>query len=166
MLTDKHQLSTTDCVAVLEKARKDFLAVMDKLSSCPNTLDTDGRRLVVYYLSAVVILRHLQRPDVVEHMTVSVSNILVWIGKFTSDILVIMLLINVISLSFTGQGMAVQEKMWVPLRHWCEGAQDSSPESGFVCPVGGGGACKCMAFPAWTRQTNIYAGAESNAIYE
>lgn len=68
----KQQLSTKDCVVVLEAAKKDFLEVMDKLSDL-DTLESDKIIFVVYYLEAVVMLKHLQRPSVVEHMTVSVS---------------------------------------------------------------------------------------------
>lgn len=82
MLIEKQQLSTKDCVAVLEKAKNDFLAVMNKLSDTQEGCSTDTlksaeRVFVVHYLEAVVILRHLQRPGVAKHFTVSIS-VLFW----------------------------------------------------------------------------------------
>ena len=77
----RHQLTPADCWAVLEKAKQDFLVIMDKLSvttdSCPATLEPAESTFVVYYLEAIIILKHLQRPCVVEHMTVSVI-VLFW----------------------------------------------------------------------------------------
>ena len=62
---------------MLDAAKRDFLAVMGKLSGpgCfPGHQLTQAEvQLVLYYLEAVVILRHLQRPGVVERMTVSTS---------------------------------------------------------------------------------------------
>ncbi|XP_049425575.1 uncharacterized protein LOC125884641 [Epinephelus fuscoguttatus] len=63
-----------DCWAVLRAAKTDFLAVMGKIFESASTshvqLETLERLLVLYYLEAIVVLRHLQRPGVVEHMTV------------------------------------------------------------------------------------------------
>ncbi|XP_034551720.1 uncharacterized protein LOC117821497 isoform X2 [Notolabrus celidotus] len=71
MLTDNQQLTPHDCLAVLRAAKKDFLEVMTKVTDDKGkTLELPGCILVVYYLQAVVILKHLQRPGVVEHMTV------------------------------------------------------------------------------------------------
>lgn len=75
MLMQSEQLSPRDCWAVLEKAKGDFLNVIGKLYPVKDTgvmLDTNECTLVLYYLEAVVILKHLQRPGVVEHMTVSI----------------------------------------------------------------------------------------------
>lgn len=62
---------------MLDAAKRDFLAVMGKLSGTGcflgHQLTQAEVQLVLYYLEAVVILRHLQRPGVVERMTVSTS---------------------------------------------------------------------------------------------
>ncbi|XP_066531555.1 uncharacterized protein [Hoplias malabaricus] len=64
-----------DCWAVLDAAKKDFLAVIGKLNGRGHIrghqLTQQESQLVLYYLEAVLILRHLQRPGVVEHMTVN-----------------------------------------------------------------------------------------------
>ncbi|XP_034551746.1 uncharacterized protein LOC117821512 [Notolabrus celidotus] len=71
MLTDNQQLTPHDCLAVLRAGKKDFLEVITKLTEDKGTtLELPDFSLVVYYLQAVVILKHLQRPVVVEHMTV------------------------------------------------------------------------------------------------
>lgn len=71
MLTDQQALRPRDCLAVLRAAKHDFLAVMAKVFSDKHApLEMTECSFVVYYLEAVVILRHLQRPGVVEHMTV------------------------------------------------------------------------------------------------
>ena len=86
----KHQLTLNNCLAVLEKAKKEFLAVTDKLSDrSSDTLESGDHILVLYYLKAIIILKHLQRPGVVEHMTVSVCVILVCFGKYLPEIVVI-----------------------------------------------------------------------------
>lgn len=73
MLTEQQQLTPRDCLAVLRAAKKDFMAVVSKVFQDKNViLEMAECSLVVYYLQAVVILKHLQRPGVVEHMTVSV----------------------------------------------------------------------------------------------
>lgn len=59
-------LSPKDCLAVLTAAKGDFMNIMGKL------LADKDLTLVLYYLEAVVILRHLQRPGVVENMNVSI----------------------------------------------------------------------------------------------
>ncbi|XP_076579912.1 uncharacterized protein LOC143316080 [Chaetodon auriga] len=70
-LTEKEQLTPRDCLAVLRAAKNDFLAVIGKVFEDKDaTLELTECSFVVYYLQAVVILRHLQRPGVVEHMTV------------------------------------------------------------------------------------------------
>ncbi|KAG9259826.1 hypothetical protein AMEX_G27435 [Astyanax mexicanus] len=67
-------LQPKDCWAVLEAANKDFLAVIAKLTGPRHVrghhLTLPESQLVLYYLEAVLILRHLHRPGVVEHMTV------------------------------------------------------------------------------------------------
>lgn len=76
MLMDKNPLSTEDCSAVVKAAEKDFLEVMAKLSEDgSDALNPSEKILVVYYLEAILVLVHLQRPGVVENMTVSVTVI-------------------------------------------------------------------------------------------
>lgn len=73
LLTDQQQLTPHDCLAVLRAAKQDFMAVMAKVFLDKDVaLETAECSFVVYYLQAVVILKHLQRPGVVEHMTVSI----------------------------------------------------------------------------------------------
>lgn len=73
MLIEEDQLTTKECWAVLDAAKKDFLDVMENLSESSDPLESDQSILLVYYLEALVILKHLQRPGVVVHMTVSVT---------------------------------------------------------------------------------------------
>ncbi|XP_034048782.1 uncharacterized protein LOC117529976 [Thalassophryne amazonica] len=67
-------MTPQDCWAVLRAAKPDFLAVIAKIFEAAPCyaiqLETSECLLVLYYLEAVVILKHLQRPGVVEHMTV------------------------------------------------------------------------------------------------
>ncbi|KAA0712515.1 hypothetical protein E1301_Tti019089 [Triplophysa tibetana] len=73
VLTQPGQLTPRDCWTVLDKAKRDFLAVIAKVfpeRGFEETLAMSECTLVLYYLEAVVILKHLQRPGVVEHMTV------------------------------------------------------------------------------------------------
>lgn len=73
MLFDENQVTPRDCWAVLEKARDDFVATMDQLvDSSSSSLTDHQRNFAVYYLEAIVILKHLQRPCVVQNMKVSV----------------------------------------------------------------------------------------------
>lgn len=62
---------------MLRAAKKDFLAVIAKIFESAPTyniqLDTAECLLILYYLEAIVVLKHLQRPGVVEHMTVSIE---------------------------------------------------------------------------------------------
>ncbi|XP_030274546.1 uncharacterized protein LOC115582623 [Sparus aurata] len=71
MLIEEDQLTTKECWAVLDAAKKDFLDVMENLSESSDPLESDQSILLVYYLEALVILKHLQRPGVVVHMTVN-----------------------------------------------------------------------------------------------
>ena len=69
---DENALTTEDCQVVLVQAKDPFLACMDKLSKDDgDVLDSADETLVLYYLEAVVILGHVQRPSVVQNMTVS-----------------------------------------------------------------------------------------------
>ena len=69
---DENALTTEDCQIVLVQAKDPFLACMDKLSEDDaDVLNTADKTLVLYYLEAVVILGHVQRPSVVQNMTVS-----------------------------------------------------------------------------------------------
>lgn len=71
MLLEECQLTPHDCLAVLRAAKKDFLTVIKKVYPKESaTLELTECAFVMYYLQAVVILKHLQRPGVVKHMTV------------------------------------------------------------------------------------------------
>nr|XP_055063043.1 uncharacterized protein LOC129446115 [Misgurnus anguillicaudatus]XP_055063044.1 uncharacterized protein LOC129446115 [Misgurnus anguillicaudatus] len=62
-----------DCVAILNLARADFLAIVSKLSrpkSVSANLHKDDCLLFLYYLEAIIMLKLLQRPGVVSNMTV------------------------------------------------------------------------------------------------
>ncbi|XP_056312309.1 uncharacterized protein LOC130223490 [Danio aesculapii] len=63
-----------DCLVVLEAAFKDFQAVICKMQGpgaiTGDCLTKNERLLVLYYLEALVMLKLLQRPGVVTHMTV------------------------------------------------------------------------------------------------
>ncbi len=66
----------TDCLAVLDAALKDFLAIMGKLQGpgavTGENLTKNECLLILYYLEAIIILKLLQRPGVVANMTVSI----------------------------------------------------------------------------------------------
>ncbi|KAG9261351.1 hypothetical protein AMEX_G24872 [Astyanax mexicanus] len=68
-------LPPKEAMTVLDAAREDFLAVIGKLfvgeCSPGHPLTLSEMQLVLYYLEAVVILKHAQRPGVVKHMTVT-----------------------------------------------------------------------------------------------
>ncbi|XP_073804721.1 uncharacterized protein isoform X1 [Danio rerio] len=63
-----------DCLAVLEAAFKDFQAVICKMQGpgaiTGDCLTKNERLLVLYYLEAVIMLKLVQRPGIVTHMTV------------------------------------------------------------------------------------------------
>lgn len=60
MLIEEDQLTTKECWAVLDAAKKDFLDVMENLSESSDPLESDQSILLVYYLEALVILKHDQ----------------------------------------------------------------------------------------------------------
>ncbi|XP_072563863.1 uncharacterized protein [Paramormyrops kingsleyae] len=72
--------SPEDCWAVLRAAKNDFLAVLGKVYPEEMPLECAECCLVLYYLEATVILKHLQPPGVVEHMTVQE-----WMTRSTSE---------------------------------------------------------------------------------
>ncbi|XP_062381390.1 uncharacterized protein LOC134069442 [Sardina pilchardus] len=81
LTSSQRQLRPHECWAVLGAAQKDFLAVLDALSDrCPGTLEPGQCVLVVQYLQAVIMLKHLQLPRVVERMTVTE-----WLSKRGCD---------------------------------------------------------------------------------
>ena len=58
-----------DVRGVLKAARNDFLVIIGKLLG--SQLSKAECQLMLYYMEAIVILKHEQRPGVVEHMLVS-----------------------------------------------------------------------------------------------
>lgn len=73
MLTEKQPLTPHGCWAVLRAAKKDFLTVIGKVHPEDRAaLELTECSFVVYYLQAVVILKHLQRPSTAENMTVGI----------------------------------------------------------------------------------------------
>ncbi|XP_072563445.1 uncharacterized protein [Paramormyrops kingsleyae] len=59
------------CLAVLRAARGDFLAIMGKLLEPGyKTISCQQKQMVLYYLQALLVLKHQQRPGLVENMTV------------------------------------------------------------------------------------------------
>ncbi|XP_065151081.2 uncharacterized protein [Paramisgurnus dabryanus] len=71
ILIQENSLTPRDCWAVLLRAKKDFMVVMDKIfPKMKTTPELSECAFVVYYLEALMILKYLQRPGVVEHMTV------------------------------------------------------------------------------------------------
>lgn len=66
------QLTPADCWEVLRAAQKDFLKVIGKVIQGQTEQNTSECLIVLYYLEALVVLKHLQRPGVVENMTVSI----------------------------------------------------------------------------------------------
>ncbi|XP_072563150.1 uncharacterized protein [Paramormyrops kingsleyae] len=63
------------CLAVLDAAKPDFLRIIGKVTgpeAIPGCdLSRQERQLMLYFLEAVLILKHQQRPGVVENMTVN-----------------------------------------------------------------------------------------------
>ncbi|XP_030269454.1 uncharacterized protein LOC115579891 isoform X2 [Sparus aurata] len=72
-LIKRRSINKKRCLAVLDAAKKDFLDVMENLSESPDPLEFDQSILLVYYLEALIILKPLQRPGMVVHMTESVT---------------------------------------------------------------------------------------------
>ncbi|XP_072563335.1 uncharacterized protein [Paramormyrops kingsleyae] len=70
ILTEKNHLNPEDCWAVLRAAKHDFLAIVGKVYPEETPLELKECCLLLYYLEAIVILKHLQQAGVVEHMTV------------------------------------------------------------------------------------------------
>ncbi|XP_072563858.1 uncharacterized protein [Paramormyrops kingsleyae] len=70
ILTEKNPLNPEDCWAVLRAAKHDFLAIVGKVYPEETPLELKECCLLLYYLEAIVILKHLQQRGVVEHMTV------------------------------------------------------------------------------------------------
>ncbi|XP_072563161.1 uncharacterized protein [Paramormyrops kingsleyae] len=71
ILTEKNPLNAEDCWAVLRAAKHDFLAIVGKVYPEETPLELKECCLLLNYLEAIVILKHLQQAGVVEHMTVS-----------------------------------------------------------------------------------------------
>lgn len=76
ILTTKTELTTSDCLTVLKVAKDDFLAVIGKVYPDESTLETSEILLVLYYLEALIVLKHLQRVGVTKMMTVSIYYLL------------------------------------------------------------------------------------------
>ncbi|XP_072563857.1 uncharacterized protein [Paramormyrops kingsleyae] len=70
ILTEKNHLNPEDCWAVLRAAKHDFLVIVGKVYPEETPLELKECCLLLYYLEAIVILKHLQQAGVVEHMTV------------------------------------------------------------------------------------------------
>ncbi|MBN3318784.1 KMT5A methyltransferase, partial [Atractosteus spatula] len=68
----KPEPNTTECWKVLRVAKKDVLHVLGKTYNSEEITGTE-QLLVMYYLQAVLQLKHLQRPGVVKNMTSVVS---------------------------------------------------------------------------------------------
>uniref|UniRef100_W5LVK3 Core-binding (CB) domain-containing protein n=1 Tax=Lepisosteus oculatus TaxID=7918 RepID=W5LVK3_LEPOC len=65
--------NTTECWKVLRVAKKDVLHVLGKTYSSEEITGAE-QLLVMYYLQAVLQLKHLQRPGVVKNMTVRIPS--------------------------------------------------------------------------------------------
>ena len=74
LLFDKNQPTPRECWAVFDKAEGDLVKIMDQLDdSASSSLTLTQSIFVLYYLEAIVILKHLQRPYVVQNMKVSAT---------------------------------------------------------------------------------------------
>jgi hypothetical protein len=77
LLFDKSQPTPRECLAVLDKGEGDLVKIMNQLDdSSSSSLSRTECIFVLYYLEAIVILRHCQRPCVVQSMKVSVTALL------------------------------------------------------------------------------------------
>ena len=77
LLFDKSQPTPRECLAVLDKGEGDLVKIMNQLDdSSSSSLSRTECIFVLYYLEAIVILRHCQRPCVVQNMKVSVTALL------------------------------------------------------------------------------------------
>ncbi|XP_056441065.1 uncharacterized protein LOC130378204 [Gadus chalcogrammus] len=71
LLFDKSQPTPRECLAVLDKGEGDLVKIMNQLDdSSSSSLSMTECIFVLYYLEAIVILRHCQRPCVVQSMKV------------------------------------------------------------------------------------------------
>ena len=81
--TDEHEQRTErsphDCLALLRAAKMDFLAVLTRVNKGDDMdLAHTDCSFLVYYLQAVLMLKNLQNPCIVERMTVSVTVLLLF----------------------------------------------------------------------------------------
>ena len=77
LLFDKSQPTTRECWAVLDVAEGDIVKIMNQLDdTSSSSLSMTQCLTVLYYLEAIVILGHCQRPCVVQSMRVSVTALL------------------------------------------------------------------------------------------
>lgn len=85
---------------MLRAAKRDFLSVINKVyPDDSSSLEKTECGLVVYYLEAVVLLKHHQLPGVVEHMTVSIIVLIFCLYcKFQLTFMPLPVLTNVLSL--------------------------------------------------------------------
>lgn len=60
----------TECRKLLEEAKETFQKAMRKAQN-KEDLELSEKWDILYYLQAVLVLQHLQRPGVVKNMTVS-----------------------------------------------------------------------------------------------
>uniref|UniRef100_A0A8C5AY97 Uncharacterized protein n=2 Tax=Gadus morhua TaxID=8049 RepID=A0A8C5AY97_GADMO len=68
---DKSQPTPRECLAVLDKGEGDLVKIMNQLDdSSSSSLSRTECIFVLYYLEAIVILRHCQQPCVVQSMKV------------------------------------------------------------------------------------------------
>ncbi|XP_013855926.1 uncharacterized protein LOC106511726 [Austrofundulus limnaeus] len=70
ILTTTAEITTPDTLAVLKLAKKDFLTVIGKVFPEESSLQMSEIMHVVYYLQAIIILKHAQRVGVAKSMTV------------------------------------------------------------------------------------------------
>lgn len=83
-----------DCLALLRAAKMDFLSILSKVNKGDGTdLSQSDCSLLVYYLEAVVMLKHLQQPSIVQHLTVSNTIVVSTFSKFDHYSFLMILLI-------------------------------------------------------------------------
>ena len=83
-----------DCLALLRAAKMDFLEILSKFNKGEGTdLAHSDCSLLVCYLEAVVMLKNLQQPSTVQHLTVSNTVLVVTFSKFDRTGILIILLI-------------------------------------------------------------------------
>ncbi|CAK6977843.1 uncharacterized protein LOC121611917 [Scomber scombrus] len=151
MLTEQHQLTPYDCLAVLRFCQGGLDgSYWEGLhgQKCNPGVDRVQLRGVLPPGSCDPKAPPAARRGGAHDCEYSYALFVCVVSKFHLTFLPFPILINVISLFCAGARVDSPKDRQVRQRdYWCEGAQDRRTASCHVCPVPGGGVCKFIIFP-------------------